>query len=480
MQTESASMPVPSNAARNVSWKNLLQSGAYLLVIALSYAAVVTVMPMSTRSGDQDAYLVEARKINTGGLSTYIPDTSAYGYPLFLAAMLQLADATGMNASDLIMLVQFAFHTGIAFLGLAILDKLSPGAPFGMRLLCFVLIQANPVLLGLTRLFLTDSLTVFPVTVMLWGVVYQPKGKYLLFGTALGAAMILRPFHQVWFMAWIVGGLVVAVFRGRRMHRPLSWTIRQGLPANFRQGALMAAHCLIPLAGILTPQMLTVYQAENRIGLSGSEAGIWAQRHLALGLFLYKYETFSADGVHAYPIRYLNKRGLLNIQERMAQPRDSIVVVLLTDIPGMIITLPVVKLAGIFQNYDWSVYRTDINNQFTLVTAWGGVIFFLFLYMLQSFLFRLRVRIKAADGLLNIPLMLFLGVSAYVWLYVLFTAPEGRFVAPAIPALVALAFHRILLEKSPRRLVLTAIAACVLYLLTFIILAESVTLVTDI
>ena len=71
-----------------------------------------------------------------------------------------------------------------------------------------------------------------------------------------------------------------------------------------------------------------------------------------------------------------------------------------------------------------------------IVVIWGGAVFFLYLYMLQSFVLRWRFRPARSESLLNVPLVVFVGLNAYLLLYVVFSRPEGRYAAPAVPALV--------------------------------------------
>lgn len=478
MQRDTASHPLqPAVTSRFLTRQRLFEACAYLLMIALSYVAVVGAMPLASLVGDQNDYLKQAQQINELGLGVYVPDTSAYGYPLFMAGMVQLARVTGLTATEVIMLAQFAIHTVSSLIGLAILTGLKPDVTFPVRLVTFGLIQGNPVLLGLTRLFLTDSIAILPITVLLWCVVYQPRGKYLIAGTALGTAMVLRPFHQIWFISWIAGCVVLAFLRGRRMRYSIRWMVRQALPQSWQQGFLIAAHFLVPLLGVLAPQVITVYHAENRIALSGSEAGIWAQRHIGLGLFVYKYETFVGDGSRGQPVQYMNDESILNIEAALKKDTPDTQSIVVSELPALVLPLPILKLAGIFQNYEWSVYRDSLENRLNLVVVWGGIIFYLFLYSLQSFLRHWRYRPQRSEALLNAPLVLFLAMSAYVFLYVLFTAPEGRFIAPIIPGLVALGVYRILLENSRQRQLVTAITATIVYGFTFIVLANSINLV---
>ncbi len=374
--------------------------GLYLIVIIASYLVITVVVRTPIQLvGDAAGYDLFARDIRTLGLFGQIDlSIRTYGYPLFLVIIQAVISALspGVSYLEAVAFVQFVLHTIAALISVNLFAHLlgRGKANFAACFSCFVLIQCNPLLLGLTRDLLTDCLSVFLTMLFLRLLVSRVRFKALGLGTLLGLLIVVRPFYEVWGILFIGCLLLWLGARVLIQHRA-AW--RAPLQKIGRKQVIGMCGWVF---GFLTPclmivglQLIMVYQYEHKIGLIGWQGSNYAAYNLCRGSFSYKYETYLGN-THPpevfYTFAYFSKPTETRCEDRstnlwvrqeITHPIDS----------AFLFT---VKAVGMFQNYEWSTYRQTLDNRFDLLVMWGLIPFFCLVYANWAALSRWREHLR--------------------------------------------------------------------------------------
>lgn len=433
----------------------------YAAIVALSAAFTALVIAPEVRfigvGGDAHDYVQLAEQWLATG--TFWHPIRTYGYPLFLAAIRAVlpADCDWLTATRV---VQFLLHTASAALAVGLFTRFATVARLAIawpaQVAVFALVQLNPVLLGLSQEVLTDSISVFLATAFFAGLLSNTRWHWLLAGLALGAAAVVRPFYLNFAIA-------LAVLVG------LWWLVRWVRKTAPRPEALPARLLMIavPLLLVLLPQFALVYQNEGRVGFTGAQGSGWVSTHLEYTYYYYKYETYIGEW-HGPKVLYLSPRRAVMFEQR--DPTQPMVLLMALDPVGTGY-MTAIKTAGLFQNYEYAVYRSHLDNRFTHPTfLYGFVLFVQFMYLVGLSLLEFRSFVLENHPVLVTALAI---VALHVGLYSLLTAPESRFIAPVFPLLTAFAGFNVIARPRIRLMMGVVVASILLYAYTYIELLDS-------
>ncbi len=454
--------------------RRLMQWGAYALITVLAYLLISVIFKtLLYPYRDAGVYLLLADKIKQNGLFVFYDDVRTYGYPLFLTIIKQVA-ATIAPAADpleIIIQVQFVFHTGTALLAVALLDKLSERkTSFTLRLICFALIELNVVLLGLTRDILTDSITVFLVTLLVWLLISAMRFKWLFIGLVLAVSIVVRPFNQVWGLLFL-GTCGSLLFARQVLQHGLQSTIDTIRQTGIKRPLLIGLQVLMPLLIIVGLQYWLIFQVESRVNLVGKLATQIADWNSQAGVFYYKYETFAGDQSRSSSVFYVFDTGAKQAAKlRDAAGNMSILNYALTH-PVDTAYVFLVKAIGLFQSYELSTYRMALENTANFVFVWGFIPLLGLVYAHWSVLLNVRKMLTGSRAAFY-GLIVLAAADLYLILYTIFTIPETRFMAPVFPALTVCGIVAATTQRR-RNLLFAAILTFGIYLLAFEILRVS-------
>jgi hypothetical protein len=278
-----------------------------------------------------------------------------------------------------------------------------------------------------------------------------------IIGLVLGLLIVTRPFYLTWALA-SVGGLLAL--------RVLFWLASKhrlaGLRAvRWRRLALIGLALAVPLMLIVGAQVALVAEAEGTPGLTGQEARGWIHTHMMYGLFYYKYETYTyfyqvyAGRVYVPQIHYINAA-----REAQFKGQESWLAAVAADPLGFA-THTALKTVGMFQAYEWTVYRSTIDdNPLHPLFLMGFVNFAALVYCVMSLgwqaLRHPRTLISAQTSLLLVVLVHLLGYSVP-------TIPEPRFIAPILPLVMALTVATFSVRRDRWTLATAVTVGLVLY-----------------
>jgi len=123
-----------------------------------------------------------------------------YGYPLFLY-LARILSFNKIPWVEWVWKVQWLLHVATAFLAVGLGENLAKTFNLEIsrfsRLVIFGLVQLNFCLLPLAFEILTESLTIFLITLFLWAMTAQFSSSRIVMGLAAGAAAVTRPFYGV-------------------------------------------------------------------------------------------------------------------------------------------------------------------------------------------------------------------------------------------------------------------------------------------
>ncbi len=497
-----------------LSFAWVLRVACYAVLAYVSYYLITTVLQIYVFGliSDSGGYLQLADGIRTGGLFSFTGDLRGYGYPLFLALVNQfsIAQNAGGNwlytATD----IQFVLHTLTSLLGVSILSYLlDKRASSILRILCFALLQFNPILLGLTRDIMSDSLSVFFLTLFIWAILRSFPLHWLVVGIALAVSIVIRPFNLPWIVV-LVGALALLTFlrdsltqRRTAESTPEPPRSMSAFLKDRQRLILVGLQIGLPLLLIVGLQYILVARSGGGLSLIGKTGGYWQTRVLYEGSYMYRYQP------------YADPRGALHHMYYVSTPCEQIAIalnginplpVILADLPGTFY-LYAVKTIAMFQPLSWSTYRTSLDTPSGYLLLFGLLLFFFFVYLtLRQWdiwrLFnpstassgqRLKVDHSQPDSLsvnlsLNLSFLvnlremlhlsregstkfaLWLAITLYILLYALVSVPEPRYIAAILPILTALAVTEISANRNIGSLLRAAVLASVLYLFTYEIL----------
>jgi hypothetical protein len=382
--------------------------------------------------------------------------TRTYGYPLFLAIIRGLLPGS-VDWIPVVKLIQFVLHTCTAVLAVKILDRLAAveerEVSSWARVLTFALVQFNLLLLAILQEILTDSISVFFITIFFYGVIAQEWWKWGIAGLALGIAAVIRPFYLNYAIAFT---LVVSSWWVAAHIRSLRSAMEMNL---LRKAALIG----IPFLILIGSQFMQVWHYEERIAFTGEAAASWTNIHLDGSYYYYKHESFVGSNDRSPHIPYYNSRRLVRFQNR--DPEESILLLTVLDPLGTIY-MSILKTVALFQNYEWSVYRTTLLNTYTHpIFIYGFVMLYQFSTLILAFIMRFKEMFSARRMAFN---ALFTGIMLHVFLYSLLTIPESRFIVPIFPILTTCTIYSIWSKPDKRILIASLVISLILYAYTYI------------
>lgn len=380
-----------------------------------------------------------------------------YGYALFLFLARQVAVMINLVPwISFVFFIQFVLHTATSFLAVAILRILAtqigqkPSNP--RTLLCFFLVQLNFYLLPLCFEILTDSSSTFLLTATTYFLVSRGSYRHLLVGLTSGALIITRPYYGPFF-------LVMIFLFG------ISWFLSQKKRGSTSLENVFQV--LIPLIILVGFQFYLNFKYEGRLSLAGTSAGSARGLHLRLGPISYKYETLGKHSGTPVVIYFDEK---LRDKIVMRDSNSSAGWVLLKNWISVVRVI-FIKIVGLFQSFEWGLYRTNSQTSFSNpVFLFGFLNFFLFGCCLTHLLsFNLR-EFKSHES--RTAYLVSLGVIIHVGLYAFLTVPETRFNAPILPVTCALGLLAVQ-RMNRKNLAVTLLCCLVLYSYSFIVLTRS-------
>ncbi len=447
---------------------SLIVSLPYLIVIAISYLIVVLVI-RSEMSGelyyDAGQYNRIAEFMRERGL--FVGNTRTYGYPVFLNFVYLITPNT-VNFTDGVGFIQFLLHIVTALATVYTLSKLAERAGFSLkrwhRLVCFALIQLNPLLLAMTQEVLTDSITVLGVTVFLVICMARVRYQILLVALVIAILTIIRPFHLNWsiafFALWaglfVFGTLINSTFKA---HKEFLDTHASKIFPQLLMGAFI-------LLIILSVQLWRVYTVDREFNLVTQWERDYIPLHLTETTFVYKYETYvGEDNTLSATVYYINEArqidGEFSIGDTLRRYAED---------PLGAFNMITGKTIGLFQNYEWSVYRQTRENPANHPVFFAGLLLFTaFLYINQHFILNYNRQMAINASFLAV----FVLINSYIFLYSILTVPESRFIYPVFPALTAGMMFILLKERDIRPLFYTFVIATTLYILIYQVLLET-------
>lgn len=417
-------------------------------------------------------YLREGQQIRSGGLFAFNSTVHAYGYPLFVSVCLVIAEAVQQPVTTIATYMQFALHVAAAWLALQLFIRLQKQPSVGQRIGVFFVLVCNPLLLMATFYLLSDSVTVFWLTLALAAGLSTWRGRWWIVGLALGVCIVTRPFHQIWIIIVLIALLATLTF--------FRWVQRYRVHINSAQIGRTLIQMLVPLLLLVGTQYLITYQQQGVWSIVGGTGNKAIQIHITGSLYYYRYETLLRPDGYVSGVRYYNN----DVRERIAPiaiEEPSMVALYLEQLRADPLSLPLmalVKAIGLFQHYDLRMFLSDLGIVSPLAFALGLGIFILFTTIVQEGLLQgvALIRQRPRGLKLSPPIVLFWVIVTYVILYAIATAPEPRFIFPIFPAITILGIH---IMSQPRPLwqrVSAPIIAVVLYGIAAFIILPTATL----
>jgi len=212
---------------------------------------------------------------------------------------------------------------------------------------------------------------------------------------------------------------------------------------------------------------IAIYQHEGRIGLTGNESDGWKQIHLRQGMYTYKYETHGNRPEN--PQIYYISKTRYNLFRQVKSTSDYYKT-FIKDIEGTVAIISH-KIIGLFQSFEWSVYRTTDSLNYLHPVFWFGLVHFFFFVSICFEVFRIIGFNRNIFFSTSTPLQIF--CILHTLFYAILTVPESRFIAPVIPAIIA---NGVILTERPAnsfRSTTIAVFSLILYFWNFKLLSHA-------
>jgi hypothetical protein len=373
--------------------------------------------------GDVVGYVDYGHALITNDFQLIAYSTRTYGYPLFLACVVQASNFFNLPSFyALLFATQFALHIVTAGLAALIAQRFMLQRAW-ITPLVFATIAWNPYLLAMITQPLTETLSVFWITLFFYLVQSEYWHPHLLhrmlIGIILGLATVTRPFHLIWG-AGMIGLLLIAALWEDAIERQIWRRILSIMQ-------IVACFLLICSTQIMTDTIYTLYAWD----VPKPPTIDLIEYHRKLAVYSYRYETSHNLSENAvYPALYVNQR----LYPDGGQPEE--------------ILMPFIKLTSLFQQHDYRTYRPVLGIVSSGAFAVGFVLWVMFCYVVPQSMLDVW---RALRGWKPIPLasLFSFALLLYVLLYTFFTVPEPRFILPILPLLVCLfAFYA---ARSTRR-----------------------------
>jgi hypothetical protein len=425
---------------------------------------------------DEAYYANLATFINEHGLFAFHDGNRTYGYPLIVAIVQRIQTSLFplRRLSTFVGLFQFVFHTLTALLAVACMDRLRKGEPphqTTSKLLCFAVIQLAPLLLSMTKNFLSDSLTTFFQTLFVFLLLTPHRFRPFLIGLVLAAMIVIRPFYGGWSIAFVlILVMILTVSKAARILRN-----HERIQLNRLQRAHTARtafQVILPIAIIVGLQFFFIYRLEGYVSLTGEIANDAAQAQLTQGIYGIKYEGYVGGSDHAPPVWYIYDKAKSLADKLAEQEGRATVWQLVLHYPLDALQVFALKAIGLFQNYEWAIYRTQLVNSVSFIFLYGLLFFVFFVYINITVLSSLPTSLPEIAKL-SPPMVVLMIIDLSILLYSVFTVPETRFAMPILPILTALAIHFAVTRRNWRGLMFSVLSATAGYIGTYQVLLAS-------
>lgn len=421
---------------------------------------------------DVEFYRREGLQIHDGGLFAFNSAVHAYGYPLFVSLCLTLAEMTQQPFTSIAAYLQFALHLAGAWLALQLYVRIWKPESALKRIVVFFALACNPLLLMATFYLLSDSVTVFWLTLAIAAGLSTWRGRWWIVGIALGVCIVSRPFHQIWIIIVLIALLATLSF--------FRWVQRYRVHINSRHIGRALVQMLIPIFLLVGAQYLITYQQHGVWSIVGGTGNKAIQIHITGSLYYYRYETLLRPDGYVTGVRYYNHDVRLRIAP-IAIEEPSMVALYMEQFRADPLSLPLmalVKMIGLFQHYDLRMFLSDIGIVSPLAFALGLGMFILFVTIVLEALVQgiALVRQRPRGLKLTPPMVLFWVIVTYVVLYAIATAPEPRFIFPIFPALTILGLQILSQPRPLWQRVSAPMIAAILYGIAALIIIPAATL----
>jgi hypothetical protein len=459
----------------------------YAAIVLASFFPISAAMrtPIFT---DYDAgqYFRISDTITRDGLGAIEVNFRTYGYPLFIALARQLHDLLNLQFDllNFVVLLQFIFHTATSFLAMLILRQQARPRklPFALGLTCFTLVQLNPLLLDLTHDILTETLATIAITLFFWAMFATTPVKYVLIGTSLAISIVVRPYFESFALAF--GGLLVVltVLRSVINHRLYNCSraglARKGLNGLIFRASIALVQVLAPMLLIVGLQYMLVYNAEGHFAVVGKRFTTEAAQNLTtLGVYVYKYETYTGPEPVSRQVFYYDGDHKANAERMVAAEGGVNLLSYAAGYPLAAAQTVLIKTVGAFQSYEWSTYRLSVENSPNYMFVFGLLIFSLFVFLNMSMFLSIvrgvRQPLRESESIPFQIVVLWAAVNLIVFSYSFLSPVETRFIVPAFPILTATALYMIWRTGDRRTIIIALIVATTLYLVTYQVLQVS-------
>jgi hypothetical protein len=450
----------------------------YILAISLSYIMLNAIGKINTNQQyfDEAYYANLATFINEQGLFAFQDGNRTYGYPLIVAIVQRVQTSLFPlgRFSTFVGLFQFVFHTLTALLAVACMDRLCKGQPphrTATKLLCFAVIQLAPLLMSMTKNLLSDSLTTFFLTLFVFLLLTPHRFRPLLIGLVLAAMIVMRPFYGGWSVAFVL--ILVTILTVSKATRILRNHERIQLNRlQLTHTVWTALQGILPIAIIVGLQFFFIYRLEGYASLTGRIANDAAQAQLTQGIYGIKYEGYVGGTDHAPPVWYVYDRAKSLADKLAEQEGRATVWQFALHYPLEALQVFVLKATGLFQNYEWAIYRTQLVNSVSYIFLYGLLFFVFFVYVNVTVLSSLPTHL-AEIAKRSPPIVVLVIIDLSILLYSVLTVPESRFAMPILPILTVLAIHFVVTRRNWRSLMFSALSATVGYIWTYQVLLAS-------
>ncbi|MEM9952728.1 MAG: hypothetical protein AAF846_14065 [Chloroflexota bacterium] len=382
------------------------------------------------------------------------------GYPAFLYAVRHLIPSQVFTDwYDGVRFVQWALHIMTAILCVGIYGKLTKNPRLLGRIITFACVALSPLLLALTQEILTDSVATFLLTLFIWCLLREVDFiTALTSGLCIGVLYLFRPFYLPYLFA-LAGCVLLWLIISRRKQLTGMVTVRNML--------LIATFALSFISLYSLQEIINRTYGDLETRQSASD--YWIDLHFEQGQYTYKYETYVGLDATITPQQYYLSQDRLDHVQSQEDPTNLLAHTLQNPIDAVYMIS--IKLVGLFQSYEWSVYRQSAGtNAFHPLMIYGYFLFVGFVYVIQDFIVHIWSMLKRGE--LAIPIVWF-AIMIQVGTYAVIFVPESRFVAQVVPLITTLAIARFIDDDRKHYAWITLIVATIMYVGTYLIIANA-------
>jgi hypothetical protein len=202
-----------------------------------------------------------------------------------------------------------------------------------------------------------------------------------------------------------------------------------------------------------------------------------AQNLTTLGVYVYKYETYTGPEPVSRQVFYYDGDHKANAERMVAAEGGVNLLSYAAGYPLAAAQTVLIKTVGAFQSYEWSTYRLSVENSPNYMFVFGLLIFSLFVFLNMSMFLSIvrgvRQPLRESESIPFQIVVLWAAVNLIVFSYSFLSPVETRFIVPAFPILTATALYMIWRTGDRRTIIIALIVATTLYLVTYQVLQVS-------